>query len=97
MTSWKCTDLWVVKKTGKNAHAVLIAPNPERAPNIIVPSTVKRDNAVTIILDDGSADGSGMNDSKNRNKPTGAILRSSRIEDGRCSTSVPAKNEMARR
>jgi hypothetical protein len=45
---------------GKNAHALLTAPNPLSRPSKAVPRTTKRLNAVVNIPDEGSADGSGI-------------------------------------
>ena len=51
------------------SQQLLIAPKPERAPSMIVPTTISRDRQAVIKSMSGfesSGDGSGMNDSKNR-------------------------------
>src|SRR5882762_4132331 len=40
------------ENNGRKTHALLMAPNPESNPRIVVPSTTSRDNAVVVMSDD---------------------------------------------
>ena len=66
------------KNNGKKAHALLMAPNPDKSPSIMVPSTTSRDKAVVVRLDDARASGRGIHDSKNRYMLTGIKLPTAR-------------------
>lgn len=63
---------------------MLIAPNPDSRPRMIVPNTVRRDKVVAMMLDVGRAEGSGIISRKNKKRPTGMKLRNTRKTDGRC-------------
>jgi hypothetical protein len=51
---------------GKKAQALLTAPNPDRRPRMMVPSTINRDKIEVNKLGEGSAEGNGMYDSASR-------------------------------
>lgn len=74
---------------GKNRHALLTAPNPERRPRMTVPTTIRRDRTVCQRLEVGKVDGSGTKDSRNRNPPTGKAVRTTLAKEGRCSVCLP--------
>lgn len=75
---------------GKNLHALLTAPNPERRPRMTVPTTIRRDRTVCQRFEVGNVEGSGTKDSKNRNPPTGKAVRTTLAKEGRCTVCFPA-------
>lgn len=60
---------------GIKAQELLIAPKPESKPRMIVPSTIRRDNAAVKVSEDERAGGSGILESANKYRPTGIMLR----------------------
>lgn len=61
-------------KAGKNVHAVLMAPNPESAPRMGVPRTVRRETAASTKPDEGVAVGRGTEESRRRKIIAGRVL-----------------------
>ena len=51
---------------GKYCHELLIAPNPDRRPRIIVPRTMSRDNAIVVASNEARAAGKGICDNVKR-------------------------------
>lgn len=69
----------VRENSGKNAHALLMAPKPDSKPRIMVPKTIRRDRAAVIKSEDDSAAGRGMYERPNRYSRTGKRLSITRL------------------
>src|ERR1700722_2925407 len=65
------------QQSGKKDQALLMAPNPESIPRMMVPSTMSRDNRLIIISKDERVAGIGMYESKRRYSSTGMTLAAS--------------------
>ena len=59
------------EKTGKKSQAVSMAPNPDSAPRMTVPMTVRRDSAAAATLCAGMPAGRGTYESARRNRKFG--------------------------
>jgi hypothetical protein len=51
---------------GKNRHELLITPNPDKRPRIIVPRTMNLDNVIVVISEEAKAAGKGICDNAKR-------------------------------